>query len=100
MHVYSIHNFICLLMTTIYVDVQTMVQFCTEAATLCRHELQVAQTESAQDFYGAARSCGTPENTDYHSRCLQYNFLFLCHYVLQSGPHQQWKSNVPHPATI
>lgn len=63
-------------MTTIYVDVQTMVQFCTEAATLSHHELQVAQTESAQDFYGAARSCGTPENTDYHSQCLQYNFLF------------------------
>lgn len=37
-------------MTTIYVDVQTVVQFCTEAATLCHHELQVAQTESAQDF--------------------------------------------------
>lgn len=76
-HVYSIHNFICLLMTTIYVDVQTIVQFCTEAATLSHHELQVAQTEPAQDFYGAARSCGTPENTDYHSQCLQYNFLLM-----------------------
>lgn len=37
-------------MTTIYVDIQTMVQFCTEAAILSHHELQVAQTESAQDF--------------------------------------------------
>lgn len=37
-------------MMTIYVDIQTMVQFCTEAAILCHHELKVAQSESAQDF--------------------------------------------------